>query len=503
MINYIEQVQRAKRAAYPIILIETPDQQNTVRQLSKQEFFEGIPIVQWDLLQGLTPYNDDGVAYVADICEGANPAMVTANPTEMLLKINNPKLPRAIIFMHNAHRFIENEGVSQGVANLRDPFKEIGSMLVMLAPFAQFPEELKFDIGVITETLPDYESIKSIVTNLCEDADAEVPEDVDKIADTLVGLSGFAAEQTLAISFGNKNEKGKREIDREMLWDRKCKAIAATPGLSVFNGKEKFDDIGGCANVKNFLSKIMKGKNSPTAVVFLDEIEKAFAGSGTDSSGVSQDQLGAILSFMQDNKVRGLIFIGPPGAAKSAIAKAAGNEGGRITIQFDLGAMKNSLVGESGKQTRGALKVIDAVSQGRALFIATCNSIGVLPPELRRRFTRGTFFFDLPTKEDRDLIWNIYSKKYAISEQEMPDDEGWTGAEIEQCSLISSDLDMTLKEASNYIVPVAKSAAEQIADLRRQAQGKFIDASKSGAYMIPVDAAKGARRKFEDDPRYS
>jgi hypothetical protein len=41
---------------------------------------------------------------------------------------------------------------------------------------------------------------------------------------------------------------------------------------------------------------------------------------------------------------------------------------------------------------------VDAVAQeGRMLFIATCNSIASLPPELRRRFTLGTFFFDLPT----------------------------------------------------------------------------------------------------------
>ncbi|MGB7590439.1 MAG: hypothetical protein WBO19_04275, partial [Terriglobia bacterium] len=44
---------------------------------------------------------------------------------------------------------------------------------------------------------------------------------------------------------------------------------------------------------------------------------------------------------------------------------------------------------------------IDAVSQGRMLFIATCNSIASLPPELRRRFTLGTFFFDLPTVDER------------------------------------------------------------------------------------------------------
>jgi AAA+ superfamily predicted ATPase len=112
-----------------------------------------------------------------------------------------------------------------------------------------------------------------------------------------------------------------------------------------------------------------------------------------------------MLSWMQDREADGVVLIGPAGTAKSAVAKAAGTASGIPTIAFDFGAMQNSLVGASGERLRSALQVVDAVSSGRSLWIATCNSIGVLPPELRRRFTLGTFFFDLPTKEERDTIW--------------------------------------------------------------------------------------------------
>src|SRR5260370_3079663 len=88
--------------------------------------------------------------------------------------------------------------------------------------------------------------------------------------------------------------------------------------------------------------------------------------------------------------------------------------------------MPNSLVGASGERLRSALQVADAVSSGRSLWIATCNSIGVLPPELRRRFTLGTFFFDLPTKEERATIWKIYLAKYGVAGAR-PGDEGGAG----------------------------------------------------------------------------
>ncbi len=146
-----------------------------------------------------------------------------------------------------------------------------------------------------------------------------------------------------------------------------------------------------------------------------------------------------------------------PGSAKSATAKATGGTAGIPTIAFDLPAMESSLVGASTERLRTALEIIDAVSQGRMLFIATCNSIASLPPELRRRFTLGTFFFDLPTAEERGTIWKIYLKKYGVS-GELPNDDGWTGAEIKECCRKAHRLGISLTQASRYIVPVSRPA---------------------------------------------
>jgi SpoVK/Ycf46/Vps4 family AAA+-type ATPase len=201
-----------------------------------------------------------------------------------------------------------------------------------------------------------------------------------------------------------------------------------------------------------------------------------------------------MLTWMQDKEADGCIFIGPPGAAKSAIAKATGNTAGVPTSAFDLSAMQASLVGESGSRLRAALKIVEAVSQGRALFIATCNSIGVLPPELRRRFSLGTFFFDLPSSAERGAIWELYMAKYGVQGHALPNDEGWTGAEIKECCKKASRLRLTLEQAAEYIVPVSKSAADQIRQLREQASGKFISASAPGVYRYEDSAPAGAGR---------
>jgi SpoVK/Ycf46/Vps4 family AAA+-type ATPase len=166
-------------------------------------------------------------------------------------------------------------------------------------------------------------------------------------------------------------------------------------------------------------------------------------------------------------------------------------------IPFDLPAMESSLVGASTERLRTALQIIDAVSQGRMLFIATCNSIASLPPELRRRFTLGTFFFDLPSDEERETIWGIYLKKYGVSGQ-LPNDEGWTGAEIKECCRKAHRSGITLMQAARYIVPVSRSAAEQIKALRQMASGKFISASTPGVYQYEENPPAPRRRVMRD-----
>jgi hypothetical protein len=103
----------------------------------------------------------------------------------------------------------------------------------------------------------------------------------------------------------------------------------------------------------------------------------------------------------------------------------------------------------------------------------------------------GTFFFDLPSADEREAIWRIYEKKYAVS-GERPEDEGWTGAEIKECCRKAGRLRLPLVRSAQYTVPISKSAAEQIKSLRQQASGKFISASSTGVYRYEETATAPA-----------
>src|ERR1022692_2987631 len=375
-----------------------------------------------------------------------------------------------------------------------EAFKATGRMLVLLAsPGATLPQELGQDVLILDEPLPSAAHLEQIVRETFNAANLSEPEHpvIIKAVDALIGLAAFPAEQALAISLV------KRQLDTEDLWERKRQIIEQTPGLAVWRGGETFEDIGGVENVKSFLRAVLAGIDPPRVVVFIDEIEKAFAGTGTDLSGLKTEMRGTTLTYMQDREADGIVFVGPAGAAKSAAAKATGGTAGIPTIAFDLPAMESSLVGASTERLRTALQIIDAVSQGRMLFIATCNSIASLPPELRRRFTLGIFCSGRPTAEERATIWKIYLKKYGVS-GELPNDEGWTGAEIKDHSRKAYAPGIKHTAPWGYSMLVSRSASEQIKALRQMASGKFINASMPGVYRYEEETAAAGRRVIRE-----
>lgn len=470
---------QAKRAGVPLVMIETSDCSSSLSEIiaSLNGKKEETVVLKWNLVAGLTAANEIARNVADELNGGNDPAIATGNPVEMLRILD--KVPEgSVVVMFGADKVASEPAVRQAIWNLRDSFKATGKMLVLLTPIGtKLSNDIKDDIVVIEHALPTEEKLEQIAKSLVEDAGLPplTDEVKAKAVDATLGLSEFAAEQVVAMSIS------KAGIDTANLWERKRKAIEQTAGLNVWKGGEKFADVGGCDNAKGFFGNLIKGKRSPRCVVFIDEIEKA-VGSQQDTSGTSQEMLGTLLRWMQDKAVSGCILIGVAGSGKSAISKAIGNEAGVPTIEFDLSAMKGSLVGESNAKLRGAIATVDAIGQGRVLCVATCNSIGNLPPELRRRFTLGTFFFDLPSNEERASIWKIYRQKYGLKDA-LPDDTNWTGAEIKQCCEVADRLGISLKAAAKFVVPIAKSAAETIENLRKSASNRFVSASYEGVYQ--------------------
>jgi SpoVK/Ycf46/Vps4 family AAA+-type ATPase len=236
-------------------------------------------------------------------------------------------------------------------------------------------------------------------------------------------------------------------------------------------------------------------------------------------------------------------LLSPPGCGKSCFAKALGNETGRPTLVLDVGALFGSLVGETERRVREALRLLDAMapcvafideidkgfsgvaSSGQTdsgvsarLFsgflcwlndhasdvfvVATSNDISRLPPELSRaeRFD-GVFYVDLPGPQEREAIWPIHLRGFGLDpDQRRPQDRDWSGAEIRSCCRLAALLDVPLIDAATNIVPVAVTAGESVERLRSWASGRCLSADRPGVYTRGADAAVTPGRNVRRGP---
>jgi SpoVK/Ycf46/Vps4 family AAA+-type ATPase len=172
-------------------------------------------------------------------------------------------------------------------------------------------------------------------------------------------------------------------------------------------------------------------KMSPL-ILWIDEIEKAFASSGDSDGGLSQRIIGSFLSWMQERK-------------------------------------------------------------GDVFVIATANDITKLPPEfLRKGRFDEIFFVDLPDQDSRKEILKIHLKRRNLSYLNLELDElamlmeGFSGAEIEQViisalySTLSDDVNIThsvLEKEITSTNPLSRTYGEKIQSLRNWAKTRTVSAN--------------------------
>jgi hypothetical protein len=472
-----QQFLAARDKSVPLIAVRTADPASTVTALAQVVVTNDdrvAPVVQWDAVEGITPTpgNAPGAAWVRT-AKGAG----VVNPVDALVKLK--ELPEhGTAFILNGNDYYSDPAFRQALWNLRDPFKRNWRSLLVTQPTGNVPISLEHDFLTIDEPLPGSQELGDIIKAQHEGAGLALPTDeiLLKAIDATSGLSAFAAEQAVVLSLRRGG------IDLVALRERHRQMIENTKGLTVWRGGENFDAVGGLTAFTKFARRFINGRYRPGAVLFIDEIEKSLAGIRGDLTGISQDYLAALLGYMQDMGIPGILLMGHPGTGKSLLAKAFGNTAGVPTIRADLGAMHGSLVGESQHALRHALKITTAVSQGRPVVIATCNSVAILPPELVNRF-KWRFFVDLPDNDEKKVIWPVHLTKRGLDlKAKRPDDTEWNGREIEQCCETAYQLNCDLKEAAEFVVPISQSSAEAMTLRRNEAHGRYLSASYPGTF---------------------
>ena len=478
-------------ACFTGIWVETHESHEALAEISQLCQENEWRLANWDVDRGLVVGTDD------------NPIEAT-DPLAAIKAINAMATPdgAAILVMNNLHKFIASTEVLQALQHQLLSGKQNRAIVIGLSPIAKIPTELEKLLVVVEHTLPDRNQLEEILRSIAIE-EGELPDEpgLQTVLDAAAGLTRLEAENAFSLSLVRHGK-----IEPDAIWELKAGMLKKSGLMQLYHGYEDFGSLGGLENLKAFTKRCLLKPNRDNPL----------------------------------RRPRGVLLLGVPGTGKSAFAKSLGRETGRPTLVLDIGALMGSLVGQTEANVRRALQIADAMAPcilfideiekalsgasgsgqsdsgvssrllgtmlswmndhtSNVYVIATCNDISKMPPELSRaeRFD-GIVFLDLPSREQKDAIWQQYISTFTLdADQALPNDQGWTGAEVRACCRLSALLDVPLKQAATNVVPVSATASESVERLRSWANGRCLDAEKGGIYQYQKNS--GSRRKVSRD----
>jgi hypothetical protein len=411
----------------------------------------------------------------------------------------------AILVLVNFHRFLNSPEIVQALAQQISAGKQSRTFVLVLSPIVAIPTELEKLFVVCEHDLPDRAQLEEIARSIATE-DGELPEGdrLGTVLDAAAGLTRFEAEGAYSLALVRHGH-----LAADSIWELKSQTLKKSGLLQLYRGGERFDTLGGLQALKAFCLRSMRRQGHANPF----------------------------------KRPKGCLLLSPTGCGKSQFAKCLGSEVGRPTLILDVGSLMGSLVGSTEANIRQALQIIDAMSPcvvmvdevekalagvassgstdsgvtarlfgtfltwlndrtSDSYVICTCNDISKLPPEFSRseRFD-GIWFLDLPGRQQKDAIWDIYLRMFELDpDQPRPKDDQWTGAEVRACCRLAALLDLPLAAAAQDVVPVAVTAAESVERLRQWASGRCLDAEAGGIYRANGTGAvvKPSRRVRRD-----
>lgn len=429
-----------------------------------------------------------------------------------------------LLILKNVHLVIGTPGMIQLLANsIWEGNKEKKHQhLVFLSPVGldKCPHELRklIEVGYIEHELPDRVQLQEILEAVAQEDEMPEGEYLEAVLDAGSGLTRLEAENAFALSLVRHQETEEditRLIKPKTIFEIKAKALKTTASLSLYEGEETFEDVGGLDYMKVYSSAVLHYRDPNPNPKF---------------------------------NPRGIMIMGISGGGKSLFAKALGREAGRPTLCFDIGATLGSLMGQSQSQFRHALKLADAMAPcilfldevEKALsgaghdartsggvktemfgyfltwlqdhltevyVVCTCNDIRKIiddHPEFVRRFDR-LFFVDFPDRRAKDRIWDIHLNGFELLEEGqvmtdviLPADDGWTGAEIEGCCRQARLLRKAVSEVGKTMPRILDQASETIEVTRRWAEGRCYAAEYEALFKVNTHKQALARLAGEN-----
>lgn len=371
----------------------------------------------------------------------------TAHPVKALqriLELSSPKGAMPSVYtLLDFRTHITNSTVLRLVRDCIPFLKKNKSMIIFAGPDLILPPEIKRETVTVELSMPTPDTLVEVLDGINSKRVASLTDNQKAdIVRAARGLTVSEAENAFALA------TSQGDLTPRNIWHNKAQVVSREE-LQFISNTTSLDQVGGLDLLKAWL---LQRKNA-----------------------FSKDARDYGLRFP-----KGIVLVGPPGVAKSMMAKALGGVYDCPTMRLSIGACMHELIGRSERILREAIYRAEAIapvilwldeiekmfagsqSSGHSdsglfrrmfaefltwladrtsqVFVcATANAVYDLPPELTRcgRFDQ-VFWIDLPNNTERQAILTIHAglrKNVDLSGEDVAmiaaQSNGYSGAELE------------------------------------------------------------------------
>jgi hypothetical protein len=486
------------KSRYPVIFVESIDEQYVVNQLRQIADQLGLAFYQWSVTGGLQKGSKEGGFY-----QTGEPEKMVRTVLSLVRDRSGDRAEPGLFVLKDFDKHLENIVILRLFKDLINLIKNTKNTVVLVAPEYKLPKDIEPDAGHIVGGYPDEREIAHIVNETCNelaryDKRMKTSLTVDEIHKAITSLKGLSVQQI-------RNSLNQCLVDDGVLDVNDLKRIESykrklfdQEGLLEFCGIESKDTIANFDNLKRWL----------------EERRSSFI-QKTTSIPVP----------------KGVLLMGVQGCGKSLAVKAVAKELGLPLYRLDVGRLYSQYIGQTEQNLRRALGIVDKLSplclwideiekgfaasmgetdggvsqrvlgtfltwmqerKSNCFVAATANEVDRLPPEfLRKGRFDEVFFVDLPDPATRKSLFVIHLKKRNL-DPEMFDCDllsekavHFSGAEIEQAIISALYRASGRKEtiSTTHILeqiastkPLAVMKSEEIQFLRDWARERTIPA---------------------------
>jgi len=504
------------RARYPILYIVSWEEQRVIKDLLGIGQRTGKKVYEWSCSSGIVPAGKSA----------SEVKMRNAGLKDPLVALNEvvEQKESAIYIFKDFHPFLSkgNFAIIRKLRDISHVLKSSFKTLVLVSPFLNLPQELEKDITVIDYKLPNLQDLCELLNDVIDQVKdnpkitIELDDDgLEEILKAALGLTLAEAENVFAKALvtGGKLDRD----DVAAIFAEKRQIIRKSGLLDYCEPEIDFDDVGGLANLKDWLGK--------RKLAFTERAQEF---------GLPAP--------------RGAMLLGVQGCGKSLCAKAVSQLWRLPLLRLDVGRMFSSLVGSSEENIRRAISTAESIApcvlwvdeidkafgsldgsstdsgtsqrvlgsfltwmaekSSSVFVVATANNIRVLPPEfLRKGRFDEIFFVDLPNTKEREDILAIHLKKRGRDPEayDIPrlakECDGYSGAEMEQ--FVVSGLfdafyanrqlsDEDLSKGIQETIPLSVTMGESVRELQEWCQTRARHSS-----IMQDEYISSTRRRFD------